>query len=181
MSGNVDYGALRQAKNANCKTVSAPDAVNGPFLLKTGGTMTGPIIFSVDQPTGTTAAAGIVQLEDSVSSTSTTTAATPNSVKSANDAAVVANALASNALPKSGGTLVGAVAFSGSGALASPLLNGTIRVDKLSGDNGPFRIINGGPWVDPGAPTQPVVVFQPVNSGIGINLCGIESLWPATA
>lgn len=53
---------------------------------------------------GTTAQKGAVQLEDSTSSTSTTTAATPNSVKSAYD-------LAAAALPKSGGTMTGAITF----------------------------------------------------------------------
>jgi len=50
----------------------------------------------------TTSNAGAVQLTDSTSSTSTTTAATPNSVKSAYD-------LASAALPGAGGTLTGNV------------------------------------------------------------------------
>lgn len=50
----------------------------------------------------TTSNAGAVQLTDSTSSTSTTTAATPNSVKSAYD-------LANAALPKSGGALTGDV------------------------------------------------------------------------
>jgi hypothetical protein len=49
-----------------------------------------------------TTAVGTVQLEDSTSSTSTTKAATPNSVKSAYD-------LADAALPKAGGTLTGDV------------------------------------------------------------------------
>jgi len=51
---------------------------------------------------GSTSTAGAVQLTDSTSSTSTTTAATPNSVKSAYD-------LANAALPKSGGTMTGAI------------------------------------------------------------------------
>jgi|694.fasta_scaffold00026_33 hypothetical protein len=51
---------------------------------------------------GSTSSAGILQLTDSTSSTSTTTAATPNSVKSAYD-------LANAALPKSGGTMTGAI------------------------------------------------------------------------
>lgn len=50
----------------------------------------------------TTSVQGAVQLTDSISSTSTTTAATPNSVKSAYD-------LANAALPKSGGTVTGNV------------------------------------------------------------------------
>ena len=55
---------------------------------------------------GTTTQVGVVQLEDSVASTSTTTAATPNSVKQSYD-------LANAALPRSGGTLTGPVRFDG--------------------------------------------------------------------
>lgn len=55
---------------------------------------------------GSTSQKGIVQLTNSTSSTSTTTAATPSSVKSAYDKA---NA----ALPKSGGTMTGALTLSG--------------------------------------------------------------------
>lgn len=68
------------------------------------GTWQGDTIASAYLPSGTTAATGIVQLEDSTSSTSTTTAATPNSVKSAYD-------LANAALPKTGGTMSGAIAM----------------------------------------------------------------------
>tara|TARA_R110002012_G_scaffold22056_2_gene77005 strand:+ start:5714 stop:7900 length:2187 start_codon:yes stop_codon:yes gene_type:complete len=50
--------------------------------------------------TGTTSDVGVLQLTDSTSSTSTTTAATPNAVKTSFD-------LAGAALPKSGGTLTG--------------------------------------------------------------------------
>jgi len=53
---------------------------------------------------GTTSVRGTVQLTDSTTSTSTTTAATPNSVKTAYD-------LAAAALPKSGGTMTGAITF----------------------------------------------------------------------
>lgn len=73
--------------------------------------MTGNITFAGGQTfpvggiqDGTTAQKGVVQLTDSVSSTSTTTAATPNSVKSANDNA---NTRAS----KSGDTFTGPVSF----------------------------------------------------------------------
>lgn len=47
---------------------------------------------------------GVVQLEDSISSTSTTTAATPNSVKTTYD-------LANTALPNTGGTMTGDIVF----------------------------------------------------------------------
>lgn len=55
---------------------------------------------------GTTSGKGVVQLTNSTSSTSTTTAATPASVKTAYDKA---NA----ALPKSGGTMTGALTLNG--------------------------------------------------------------------
>ena len=53
---------------------------------------------------GTTSVVGVVQLTDSTSSTSTSTAATPNAVKSAYD-------LANAALPRTGGTMTGAITF----------------------------------------------------------------------
>lgn len=81
------------------------------FLATTGGTMTGNITFNGGQtfPIGgiqssSTSQIGVVQLTDSTSSTSITTAATPNSVKSAYD-------LANAALPKTGGTMTGAITF----------------------------------------------------------------------
>jgi len=58
----------------------------------TGGGTSGAVTISIQD--GTTAQKGAIQLEDSTSSTSTTKAATPNSVKSAYD-------LANGAIPKS--------------------------------------------------------------------------------
>lgn len=59
----------------------------------------------------TTSVVGTVQLTDSIASTSTTTAATPNSVKTAYD-------LANAALPKSGGTMTGTITFAGGQTLS---------------------------------------------------------------
>jgi len=64
-------------------------------------------------PNGSTSVVGIVQLTDSISSTSTSTAATPNSVKSAYDAATAAQATAGAALPKAGGAMTGDITFAG--------------------------------------------------------------------
>ena len=58
---------------------------------------------------GTTSAVGKVQLEDSTTSTSTTKAATPASVKVAKDAADAAATTANAAIPKAGGTFTGDV------------------------------------------------------------------------
>jgi len=57
----------------------------------------------------TTGVVGAVQLTDSFSSTSVTTAATPNAVKTAFDAATAAAVIGADALPKAGGTLTGNV------------------------------------------------------------------------
>jgi hypothetical protein len=59
---------------------------------------------------GTTTAIGVVQLTDGVASSSVTTAATPNSVKTAYD-------LAADAMPKTGGTFVGEVHVGYNGSL----------------------------------------------------------------
>lgn len=69
-------------------------------------------------PSGTTAASGIVQLTDSVASTSTTTAATPNSVKTAYDLA--ASKGTGTVTSVSGGSgLTGSVTTSGSLAVGA--------------------------------------------------------------
>jgi len=59
----------------------------------------------------TTAKAGIVQLSDSVLTSDSTKAATQTAAKTAFDAAVTAQATANAALPKSGGTMTGIIAF----------------------------------------------------------------------
>jgi len=59
---------------------------------------------------GTTSAIGVVQLTDGIASSSTTTAATPNSVKTAYD-------LAAAAMPKTGGTFVGQIHIGYNGSL----------------------------------------------------------------
>lgn len=81
-----------------------------------------------------TSAKGAVQLTDSTASTSITTAATPNSVKSAYD-------LANAALPKSGGTMSGNIAMNSvarmTGLLRPSALGQPMRVDEGAGITGP--------------------------------------------
>lgn len=95
--------ALTTAQNA--------ETVANAALPKTGGTMTGSIAFAAGQPTATIGSPGIVQLESSTSSTSTTTAATPSAVKSTYDFATTVQTTANAALPKAGGTMTGDVVF----------------------------------------------------------------------
>lgn len=70
---------------------------------------------------GSTSTRGTVQLTDSTTSTSITTAATPNAVKTAYD-------LADAALPKSGGTMTGVITFAGGQTIAGylPAAGGTL-------------------------------------------------------
>lgn len=70
---------------------------------------------------GSTLVRGTLQLTDSATSTSTTTAATPNAVKTAYD-------LAGAALPKSGGTMTGVISFAGGQTIAGylPASGGTM-------------------------------------------------------
>jgi hypothetical protein len=61
--------------------------------------------------TATTLRPGIVQLSDSVAIADSTKAATQTAAKAAYDAALAAQATASAALPKAGGTMTGAITF----------------------------------------------------------------------
>jgi hypothetical protein len=85
--------------------------------------MTGAITFAGAQPTATTSTAAIVQLSNSISSTSETLAATPKAVKDAKDDAVSTAAsgaaalylptatAASTYLPLAGGTMTGVITY----------------------------------------------------------------------
>ncbi len=82
-------------------------SVTGTAPIQVSSGTTTPTI-SVD--TGSTSAVGVLQLTDGVASSSTTTAATPNGVKTAYD-------LAALALPKAGGTVSGQILFNESASL----------------------------------------------------------------
>nr|BAR24899.1 phage-related tail fiber protein [uncultured Mediterranean phage uvMED]BAR24956.1 phage-related tail fiber protein [uncultured Mediterranean phage uvMED]BAR39205.1 phage-related tail fiber protein [uncultured Mediterranean phage uvMED]BAR39259.1 phage-related tail fiber protein [uncultured Mediterranean phage uvMED] len=104
----------------------------------TNGTTTPALTIS----TGTTSAVGVLQLTDGVASSSTTTAATPNGVKTAYD-------LAALAMPKAGGIFTGQVLVGNTGslvfegptddafettlAIADPTVDRTITLPNLTG------------------------------------------------
>ena len=92
------------ATSANAGAITA-NTLASAALPKSGGTMTGNITFNSTQtlptsglPTATTAQSGIVQLNNSVSSTSTTRAATSKAVKDAYDLAQTALGMGSGGL-----------------------------------------------------------------------------------
>ena len=91
----------------------------------TGGGSSGAVTVGIND--GTTAQKGAVQLEDSTSSTSTTKAATPNSVKSAYD---LANAAIPKSLVDAAGDLIYATADNTPARLAIGTANQVLRVNS---------------------------------------------------
>ena len=98
---------------------------------------------NADIRSATTSVTGIVQLSDSISTTSSILAATPTAVKSAYD-------LANAALPKSGGTMTGKVTTGAGGATYASVLLGVSAADPtspVSGDlwnnTGAIKFYNG--------------------------------------
>ena len=104
---HVNAATGKEYKINNVSVLSATalgSSVVGSSLTSVGtigtGVWQGTAIGSSYMTAGTTSAVGAVQLEDSTTSTSTTKAATPASVKSAKD-------VADAALPKAGGDMTG--------------------------------------------------------------------------
>ena len=100
-SAGIAFSKLASLTSANIllgngSNVATATALTGDVSITNTGATT--------VVSASTSTAGKVQLTDSISSTSTSTAATPNSVKTAYD-------LANAALPKSGGTMSGAITF----------------------------------------------------------------------
>jgi len=99
VQANAAFAAANNAANtvrvtANSGTAQSAVSLNfvntSSVLVSVGAGSTGNANIAFSAVAGTTAVAGIVQLTDSSTSTSTTTAATPNSVRTANVIAVSA-------------------------------------------------------------------------------------------
>ena len=108
-SGNVIIGSVANVPTARAITGDITISNTGVVAIAAGAIVDTDVngaaaITGTKIQQGSTSVRGTVQLTDSTSSTSTTTAATPNAVKSAYD-------LATAALPKSGGTMTGAITF----------------------------------------------------------------------
>jgi hypothetical protein len=117
-------GALREVTvDTTKKTLVVHDAATAggiPVAREDLSNVSGANIVAA-VPAGSTTAAGLLQLTDSTSSTSTTTAATPAAVKSAYD-------LANGALPKSGGTMTGAITFAAGQTISGYLASADVGV-----------------------------------------------------
>ena len=149
---------------------------NGADWVETGGSVQGvsgtaPITVNNTNPltpvigvdAGTTSAAGVLQLTDSTSSTSTTTAATPNSVKTAYD-------LANAALPKAGGTMSGDITLDAAlvDGLGSPGTSGYILSSTNTGVEWVANTADGVLGVTGNAPIT-VDNTDPANPVISVN------------
>jgi hypothetical protein len=91
-------------------SAGTPTSLSADVAIDLINTATASTINAARIVAASTSSAGVVQLTDSTASTSTATAATPNSVKAAYD-------LANAALPKSGGTVTGALEIGATGSL----------------------------------------------------------------
>jgi len=123
-----DVVAVVDTSASETKKITSVELVRYGYGLISANTLDGDII----EP-GTTSARGTIQLTDSTASTSTTTAATPNSVKEAYD-------LAAAAMPLSGGTFTGNISFEGTAdafettfAITDPTADRTITFKDESG------------------------------------------------
>jgi len=98
-------------------TPSTTTAVGGVQLATPAETVTGANGSKAVTPAGlaakvaSTSVPGIVQLSDNATLTSSTLAATPTAVRTAYNAALAAQTTANDALPRTGGTLTGLIAF----------------------------------------------------------------------
>ena len=116
-----------------------PNGDKGDIVTSVGGTVwtidTGAVV-EAKIGTGAVSAAKIAAgaFTNSVSSTSTTTIATPSSVKTAYDLATTANTTANAALPKAGGTMTGVITY----AAAQPRLVQGTAVATTSGTSVDF-------------------------------------------
>jgi hypothetical protein len=134
-AADATANGIAATANTALSNSSAAVATANAALPKAGGTMTGAITFAGAQPTATTSTAAIVQLSNSISSTSETLAATPKAVKDAKDDAVIAAATGAAALylPRAGGTMTGglvAPSLNGGplGGLRNRIINGAMRI-----------------------------------------------------
>ncbi len=105
-SAAIDYSKLAALADGK---ILVGNGSNVPTAVTPSGDVTVANTGAMTVVAGTTSAVGKVQLEDSTTSTSTTKAATPASVKVAKDAADSAATTANAAIPKAGGTFTGDV------------------------------------------------------------------------
>jgi hypothetical protein len=105
-SGAISVAQASTTAIGGVRLATAPEVITGTDALKVVTPQT------LAAKVASTTAAGLVQLSDAVGLTDSTTAATPTAVTTVYTAAQAAQATASAALPKTGGTMTGVITFS---------------------------------------------------------------------
>lgn len=157
---NIDLALVTQTDTSGTAGINFLQSITKDSYGRISGTVL------ADVRTGTTAQTGVLQLTDSTSSTSTTTAATPNSVKTSWD-------LANAALARSGGSMTGKL----------NLVNATtslVSANIGSGTADPTTVVSGDFWVNTGAikynngtTTRTLAFLDSTITGNAANVTGI--------
>ena len=119
LGGVITGPGLNNSSGAISVAQASTTAIGGVLLATAPEVITGADALKAVTPqtlaakVGSTTAAGLVQLSDAVGLTDSTTAATPTAVTTVFTAAQAAQATASAALPKTGGTMTGIITFAG--------------------------------------------------------------------
>lgn len=157
---NIDLALVTQTDTNGTEGINFVQSITKDSY----GRISGRVL--ADVRTGTTAQTGILQLTDSTSSTSTTTAATPNSVKTSWD-------LANAALARSGGSMSGKLNLV---SATTSLVSANIG----SGTADPTTLVNGDFWVNTGAikynngtSTKTLAFLDSTITGNAANVTGI--------
>jgi len=157
---NIDLALVTQTDTSGTAGINFLQSITKDSYGRISGTVL------ADVRTGTTAQTGVLQLTDSTSSTSTTTAATPNSVKTSWD-------LANAALARSGGSMSGKLNLV---SATTSLVSANIG----SGTADPTTLVNGDFWVNTGAikynngtSTKTLAFLDSTITGNAANVTGI--------
>jgi len=119
LGGVITGPGLNNSSGAISVAQASTTAIGGVRLATTLEVIAGTDALKAVTPqtlaakVASTTAAGLVQLSDAVGLTDSTTAATPTAVTTVYTAAQAAQATASAALPKTGGTMTGIITFAG--------------------------------------------------------------------
>ena len=124
-SDQVDLATVTQSNSSGSAGINFVQSQTIDSYGRVTGTVT------ADVRTGSTSQTGILLVTDSTSSTSTTTAASPNSVKTAYD-------LANAALSRGGGTMTGKITLVNAAAGTASINLGTGTADPSAPANGDF-------------------------------------------
>jgi hypothetical protein len=160
---DIDLATVSQTNTSGTAGINFVQSHTIDSYGRTTGTVT------ADIRTGSTSQTGILQLTDSTSSTLTTTAATPNSVKSAYD-------LANAALPKAGGTMTGKITTVTTSASTANILLAGAAADPSAPASGDLWNNNGSIKFYNGSATKTIAFTDSNITGTAANVSGTVAI-----